>query len=449
MSRALNQLSNMNARSACPKCDGYGYIHDTADKHDKPDRRTRCKKCRDCSVCSGSGVVVGKSACRTCKARGFVHPPNGDRHNANEFIKCSSCYDCKDCIGGIPRNIAKNLPQAAPVFTENPLDLPANLAVVRLDDNGMLPAPRQRTTLTGSSPFFDTLFASDSAHYQQNRKNLQSRHVSAQQTLIQFEAEEAFTEAVKPTVPCPRCSGKGWKHESAAKHERGLNVRCKQCINCKACSGKGKVDADKVPCSDCNLAGFFHPAAEDDLLRPHDAPPTLRCFYCQVCATCNGHGITSLEKEKPPARQSAPPPAPPPLINPALMPLGGLGLPVPGGMNPMGGFPMPIVKPQAPSSSNQAPPNIPAPPMLSVVMMRSPDNPDMQVPMVDLPGIGLVPAEQILKMQVPMVVMPNIAPNMMPADSGNDRDEGDAQSHAESDGISETEKDEVLRNVWG
>ncbi|TPX78375.1 hypothetical protein CcCBS67573_g00375 [Chytriomyces confervae] len=44
-----------------------------------------------------------------------------------------------------------------------------------------------------------------------------------------------------------------------------------------------------------------------------------------------------------------------------------------------------------------------------------------------------------------MVVMPNIAPNMMP-DSGNGRDEGDAQSHAESDGISETEKDAVLRN---
>ncbi|KAJ3404553.1 hypothetical protein HDU80_002697, partial [Chytriomyces hyalinus] len=136
-------------------------------------------------------VVPVTDAMSAFEARGFIHPPNGDRHNANEFIKY--------CIGGIPRNIAKNLPQAAPVFADNPLDLPANLAVVRLDDNGMLPAPRQRTTLTGSSPFFDTLFASDSAHYQQNRKNLQSRHVSAQQTLIQFEAEEAFTEAVKPT----------------------------------------------------------------------------------------------------------------------------------------------------------------------------------------------------------------------------------------------------------
>ncbi|TPX78377.1 hypothetical protein CcCBS67573_g00377 [Chytriomyces confervae] len=364
MSRALNQLSNMNARSACPKCDGKSagiaatgtsmiLRTNTISRTGELDARS-----------AGTVPSVPGPASLSARARAehakpvasFIHPmvtgttqTNSSNVALATIVKERISIHHTDCIGGIPRNIAKNLPQAAPVFADNPLDLPANLAVVRLDDNGMLPAPRQRTTLTGSSPFFDTLFASDSAHYQQNRKNLQSRHVSAQQTLIQFEAEEAFTEAVKPTVPCPRCS--------------------------------------------------------------------------------------------------APPPAPPPLFNPALMPLGGLGLPVPGGMNPMG-FPMPIVKPQAPPPSNQAPPNIPAPPMLSVVMMRSPDNPDMQVPMVDLPGIGLVPAEQILKMQVPMVVMPNIAPNMMP-DSGNDRDEGDAQSHAESDGISETEKDEVLRNVWG
>ncbi|KAI8615979.1 hypothetical protein BC830DRAFT_241692 [Chytriomyces sp. MP71] len=128
----LNALSNMNARSACPKCDGYGYIHDTLDKHDKPDRRTRCKKCNDCQVCSGSGVVVGKAACRTCKARGFIHA-GSTRHTINEFVMCEQCLVCKDCIAGIPRHIAKKLPKAAPAFLENPQDLPSHASAPHLD----------------------------------------------------------------------------------------------------------------------------------------------------------------------------------------------------------------------------------------------------------------------------------------------------------------------------
>ncbi|KAJ3210416.1 hypothetical protein HDU82_008175 [Entophlyctis luteolus] len=65
-----------------------------------------------------------------------------------------------------------------------------------------------------------------------------------------------------------------------------------------------------------------------------------------------------------------------------------------------------------PMSSQQisaSPANIPAPPVLNVVMVKSADDPGKQIPMVELAGIGLVPAEQIIKMTVPMVIMPQIS----------------------------------------
>ncbi|KAJ3025131.1 UNVERIFIED_CONTAM: hypothetical protein HDU68_007443 [Siphonaria sp. JEL0065] len=436
MQKSVGALTNMNARSACPKCDGYGYIHDSVDKHDKPDRKTRCKKCNDCNICSGSGIVVGKSACRTCKARGFVHPSGAaQKHPSNDLVACVECVECKDCINGIPRSIAKNLPRMIPNQPENPLEPPSTANLVKLDDNGMLPA-RAKSTLVGSSPFFDSLFSSTSAHFQQNRKNLQSRHQTPAQTLVSMNADAAFSEILKKTIDCPRCLARGWRHESTDKHDRKENVRCKTCANCKGCAGKGKVDEDKVPCTDCNLAGFLHPTAEDDPLRPHDAPSHLRCFYCQVCVTCKGIGLTTAVKVEEPKNDS-PSQKPPLLFNPAagIVP----GLPV---------FPATpqIAPPQTQPIVQPGPPNIPTPPMLAVVMVRSPDNPEIQIPMVDLPGIGLVPAEQILKMQVPMVVMPNLGRTPSRPIPGTEPEEPAAPVVDEQELM---ETNNVLKDVWG
>ncbi|KAI9336971.1 hypothetical protein BDR26DRAFT_864296, partial [Obelidium mucronatum] len=311
----MNALANMNARSACPKCDGYGYVHDIQEKHDKPDRKTRCKKCNDCNICSGSGIVVGKSACRTCKARGFLHPSSApQKHPQNDLVACIDCVECKDCVQGIPRHLAKSLPKVGSGQPPDGVsDQVVNGPLVKLDDQGLLPA-RTKSTLVGSSPFFDSLFSSNSAHYQQNRKNLQARHQTAAQTLVSASTDAAFSEIMKNTIDCPRCLAKGWKHESTDRHDKNPNVRCKTCTNCKACSGKGKVDEDRVPCTDCNLAGFIHPSAEDDLLRPHDAPSHLRCFYCQVCATCKGVGLTIVVRAVEPPKKQSPAQQPAPLF---------------------------------------------------------------------------------------------------------------------------------------
>ncbi|KAJ3081219.1 hypothetical protein HDU99_006262 [Rhizoclosmatium hyalinum] len=406
----------MNARSACPKCEGYGFIHDTVDKHDKRTLFERCKKCNDCNICGGSGIVVGKTACKTCKARGFIHPNSApSKHPFNNMIACVDCIECKDCVRGIPRHIAKQLPRASPGQQDQTWD-PSAIP------DGSSPA-RGKSTLIGSSPFFDSLFTSDSAHFQ-SKKLLQSKHQTAQQTLVNVVNDAAFSEALKKTIDCPRCAARGWKHESTARHDKKDNIRCKSCINCKACQGKGKVDEDTIPCTSCELSGFFHPVSDE---RPHDAPPNLRCFYCQVCQNCKGVGVTVVIKKKqltPQRQPSQPVPVTPPFV-PATNPV------------------------NAPTPAQpQVPPNIPAPPVLAVVMVKDPSNPGVQIPMVDLPGIGLVPAEQILKMQVPMVVMPAISPPrpQVAPPQGNPQTKNDTHVVDEQE-LMETSN--IVKQVWG
>ncbi|KAJ3077015.1 hypothetical protein HDU98_009416 [Podochytrium sp. JEL0797] len=400
-----NRQAKKEARARKAARSRYGYIHDVVDKHDKPDRKTRCKKCSDCNICSGSGIVVGKTVCGKCKARGFLHPSGAkNKHPPNELISCIECVECKDCVKGIPHHLAKHYPKAEVVMNQG---------------------ERPKSTLVGSSPMFESLFGSDSAHYQGNKKSTQQKHQTAQQTLVNVTGGDNFSEIVKKMIDCPRCTARGWKHESTAKHERNEKTRCKNCVNCKACLGKGKVQENRTPCTDCNLAGFIHPATDT---RPHDAPDNLRCFYCQICQSCNGLGVKTIKLQKSPQK---PPPPLPPLINP----LTGLPMPPPTGMPSA----------QQPRQQ-QPPPNIPAPPMLKVVMVVSPENPDVQIPMVEVPGIGLVPAEQIMKMSVPMVVMPTISPPRPPASPA-----GQAQQPQEKvvDEQELMETNHVLKDVWG
>ncbi|KAJ3125436.1 hypothetical protein HK100_010793 [Physocladia obscura] len=431
--------NNMNSRSACPKCDGYGYIHDVLEKHDKVDRKTRCKKCNDCNVCSGSGVglvVLEYADMLTVinglglSARGFLHSVHTPQpHLFNEFIRCDNCIDCKDCIGGIPRNIAKKLPASAPYQ-----DAHTNSALLDVDI-------KQKPSLIGSSPFFESLFSSDSAHFRNDRlkQNQKGTHQTAAQQVQQLQQQTLLDFSGNAYDDFCDFQAKGWKHETTTKHERGANTRCKHCSTCKACGGKGKVEEDKLPCNDCNLRGFIHPTSAAGINeienRPHDAPDNLRCFYCQVCPQCKGIGVKSAIKEPGPKFRQEP-------IKPEVL----LPLPL------LQSFPnLSLQHQQAPTPSVMVP-NIPAPPVLNVVMKRSPDNPELQIPMVELPGIGLVPAEQLLNMTVPMVMMPqiiNTAPVVSPSQMHNQQFGVVRNKDDDSGGIDEEELIASRKDVWG
>ena len=81
-------------RSKCPRCEGYGFIHASIDKHDRPSN-TRCKKCIDCKVCESSGVTKGVIKCQKCSCKGFIHDPNAPKpHLISDFIKCFDCHFC-------------------------------------------------------------------------------------------------------------------------------------------------------------------------------------------------------------------------------------------------------------------------------------------------------------------------------------------------------------------
>ncbi|KAJ3176908.1 hypothetical protein HDU85_006505 [Gaertneriomyces sp. JEL0708] len=129
------QLADMNARQACPKCHGYGFVHATHEKHDKKEMYVRCKRCDDCRVCEGSGIVIGKLSCPRCHARGFVHrkrktaspspsipdahaigpgsstaSPRMDmrqEHYGSPDIRCTLCVECPQCAGTCVLDIAR------------------------------------------------------------------------------------------------------------------------------------------------------------------------------------------------------------------------------------------------------------------------------------------------------------------------------------------------------
>lgn len=92
-------LADMNSRGACPRCQGYGFLHLAMEKHDKP-VYLRCKRCSDCTICASSGVTTGVLRCERCQANGFIHPANTSRkHSGPAFTRCFDCIVCQDCRG--------------------------------------------------------------------------------------------------------------------------------------------------------------------------------------------------------------------------------------------------------------------------------------------------------------------------------------------------------------
>ncbi|KAJ3407953.1 hypothetical protein HDV05_005224 [Chytridiales sp. JEL 0842] len=305
--QGLKTLADMNARSACPRCEGYGFTHDTFDKHDKPDARTRCKKCGSCKVCSGSGVVTDKVGCKACKGRGFIHPINNvlaRPHSTPDPIKCPDCVECKECAGVGAFDLGNKRVSKVPVVKKG---------------NSVTVAPAQGLRMSvlpggGLGNRASMMSMGQSGGGGEGEVGQGQVEVSGEQVVgvgsgtVRPE-DSGYPAWVQPTK-CPRCLGKngltfdsmrnrnvvnfdvfkttgnGWKHDTSAKHDKPPPARCKSCTSCKSCNSTGIVIA-KIPCPTCNMLCFIHSNPE----RAHDAPDKLRCFWCKDCTTCKGVGV--------------------------------------------------------------------------------------------------------------------------------------------------------------
>ncbi|KAJ3131476.1 hypothetical protein HK101_004709 [Irineochytrium annulatum] len=84
-------------KTACPRCDGLGWKHQTSHRHDKHPR-VKCRHCTPCKACNSSGSVHGKRACVSCSTLGFVHAHDAERtHDVPRELRCFFCRDCEQC----------------------------------------------------------------------------------------------------------------------------------------------------------------------------------------------------------------------------------------------------------------------------------------------------------------------------------------------------------------
>jgi hypothetical protein len=89
-------------------------------------------------------------------------------------------------------------------------------------------------------------------------------------------------------------------------------------------------------------------------------------------------------------------------------------------------------------------PHVPIPPALPVVMVKMKDG--TLVPSVKIPGVGVIPAEQVMRMKIPMApssIVPVSSVTAAPSSSGSS-----GQSPMAS-GMDVAEREAILRDVWG
>ncbi|KAI9199780.1 uncharacterized protein BJ171DRAFT_198665 [Polychytrium aggregatum] len=116
---------------------------------------------------------------------------------------------------------------------------------------------------------------------------LESGGIANTKTTIPILDESDIT---KGRALCPRCEGRGWRHDSGVKHSQKHDQRCPGCSSCRACYGVGVVTNKKL-CQTCRARGFVHLNIE----RSHDASPSLRCGFCVDCPDCDSVGVVDQD----------------------------------------------------------------------------------------------------------------------------------------------------------
>ncbi|KAJ3217995.1 hypothetical protein HDU67_006895 [Dinochytrium kinnereticum] len=497
----------MNSRTSCPRCEGYGFVHDSIEKHDKNDAKVRCKKCSPCR-----GVVVDKLPCRPCKSRGFLHPPSVHlkEHSAPDHMRCPDCIECRDCVGlgALDRKPPKQKQkqQQQPQQPTAPLP-PTSSQYPQPLIPGIMPwnGGQKQHAVVAPPAVASNLFAPVVWGQQQQQQggyvqaSLGGERKGRAGSVSSRGSEGSmdgtiYTEDYLRAAPCPRCDGRGWKHDTSSKHDKIPTVRCKNCAACKACHSSGQVHG-KIACPSCETKGFVHASKERD----HDAPEKLRCFFCKTCPQCVGLGIVDnpavAEQERLKAKIRAREEAraakkkakelaeamaaatadatggAPPLVTEQqqqqllMMAVGmmlqqqqraattGVALPQPS---------LQMLMTAAAAASGVVPP-IPMPPVLPVWMMPHPHAAahgelGKTLHVAGIPGVGYVPAEQLLRMQVPM--LPGGVAPVPPAFAAA---QANALAMAQRNGpmhgmmggppqqVSQplVQRDAVLRDVWG
>ncbi|KAJ3126225.1 hypothetical protein HK098_007781 [Nowakowskiella sp. JEL0407] len=344
----LRKLAKIALRETCPRCAGNGFLHLAEEKHDKA-VNNRCKKCIDCGVCEGAGITVGKKMCEGCRAIGFFHPKDAIRGHSNlKQLKCIDCIDCSKCSGlGV---VSKEKPPTSPTTEKEPtsqiplptgipnipgihLYLPSDVNWFHLPqpndsnpkrkkrDKSFIEPKQQQLPMTLLQPpnfyppqLFQPLLPNPMGFAQPFNPFIP---MSQQQQQMSFgvpvfsELESQHYEPPSKTngplisanatkTNCPKCDGKGFRHESDQKHDGKPDVKCKACVKCKVCVGTGDITG-KMPCKTCNVAGFVHENTE----RGHDAPAHLRCFFCRDCRDCSGAGVVKLPPPQAPSRKKS------------------------------------------------------------------------------------------------------------------------------------------------
>ncbi|KAI9209780.1 uncharacterized protein BJ171DRAFT_485005 [Polychytrium aggregatum] len=302
-------LADMSNRTACPRCEGYGFIHGTLDKHDKP-AKVKCKKCEACDVCEGSGVTFGKDPCNGCGAKGFVHPEKAYApHSTPSNIRCIDCVDCKVCQGKAVLDRKSRAAEATKsgagpksAYTDAKSFLPQQPLVSIAGASGAAPGSfgvPVREPRIAIPPAFNPpiqIIQGKPNPFSMAHPHLVSGLGFGPKELAVFLGKNqapALPTSVLPehlqTTKCPKCEGAGWRHESSIRHDTRATVRCKNCVACRGCRGEGTITG-KTICPTCQLKGYNHASTE----RPHDAPANLRCFFCKDCSHCKGIGLVDM-----------------------------------------------------------------------------------------------------------------------------------------------------------
>ncbi|KAJ3143767.1 hypothetical protein HK101_003106 [Irineochytrium annulatum] len=574
-------LADMNSRTSCPRCEGYGFVHDGIDKHDKAD----VKVLSSLSVCGGSGVVVGKIGCRPCKARGFLHPVSVHlkEHSTLESVRCVDCIECRDCFGaGVldkrqkPKTTALQKPLTPTTATSLPsgpntpttpggpllpgilpprghtqpaIPSPQSASVQSPLTPGIpppstsmsplsagMPMPGMYPSMPGAGGAFapNPLMWAAAAGAQRDSMmpgvagagvegDEDSETDEEEEEVQRVSGETLYSDDHLKNKTCPRCEGHGWKHETSSKHDKIPTIRCKNCASCKgmfrflsqilpthlpspvACTGAGTVDG-KIACPLCETRGFVHASTERD----HDVPQKLRCFFCKDCNRCKGRGVIDdpevarlaglraayrREEERRAAERRAKEQrraARAARREAAASLTAGIAR---AGVKDMEDqrklFMTLLVMMQQQVSAAAAAqaagdatvnaqaaaalpmmwgagmlPHVPVPPVLPVFTCKARDG-EEGVRVVGVPGVGLVPVEQVMRMQIPVLVNPPAAVQQgmyvysqqpsqqgMPGMQGNQMGPGGmpgpAYAHVPTESpVAASHREAALRDVWG
>jgi xanthosine utilization system XapX-like protein len=228
------QLADMNNRGTCPRCEGFGFIHASKEKHDKP-IHARCKKCIDCIVCDSSGVTLGVIKCARCSAKGFYHSPRAPQpHILSDYVKCFDCIICVDCQGQCVIN-SQRFEELKKVQVQKLEAKHESINPAAIKPGLLMMPPRMPDNMCFVGGKLPPLSVIDPERIHSHMAGIIGIPITEKVIKIIKSITKDLDVKVVKTVQsvCPRCLGAGYRHDSSLKHDKKSNEKCKLCTPCK------------------------------------------------------------------------------------------------------------------------------------------------------------------------------------------------------------------------